>query len=98
MSAPVGVGRCESWPWKLQTRSAAWRAIGDDNLLTELSLDPMLRSAQSLVPAMHDLLGRVGWSPGDVQLVAVSIGPGSFTGLRVGVPPQRSSPIVSGRK
>jgi tRNA threonylcarbamoyladenosine biosynthesis protein TsaB len=60
-------------------------AIGDDNLLTELSLDSMLRSAQSLVPAMHDLLERVGWLPQDVQLVAVSIGPGSFTGLRVGV-------------
>ncbi len=60
-------------------------AIGDDNLLMELSLDPVLRSAQSLVPAMRDLLGRVGWMPQDVQLVAVSIGPGSFTGLRVGV-------------
>ncbi len=60
-------------------------AIGDDNLLTELSLDLTQRSAQSLVPAMHDLLGRVGWLPHDVQLVAVSIGPGSFTGLRVGV-------------
>ncbi len=60
-------------------------AIHDDNMLVELNLEPARRSAQSLLPAMHDLLQRVGWRPEDVQLVAVSIGPGSFTGLRVGV-------------
>ncbi len=60
-------------------------AIADDNLLAELMLDHSQRSAQSLLPAVHSLLGQVGWLPADVQLVAVSIGPGSFTGLRVGV-------------
>ncbi|MCE5267001.1 MAG: tRNA (adenosine(37)-N6)-threonylcarbamoyltransferase complex dimerization subunit type 1 TsaB [Planctomycetaceae bacterium] len=60
-------------------------AVSGDKCLTELRLDPKLRSAQSLVPAMHALLQQVGWMPKDVQLVAVSVGPGSFTGLRVGV-------------
>jgi tRNA threonylcarbamoyladenosine biosynthesis protein TsaB len=31
------------------------------------------------------LLGEVGWQPRDVQLIGVATGPGSFTGLRVGV-------------
>ena len=60
-------------------------AIDDDNLLAELMLDHTQRSAQSLAPAMQRLLKQVGWLPADVQLVAVSVGPGSFTGLRVGV-------------
>jgi tRNA threonylcarbamoyladenosine biosynthesis protein TsaB len=38
-----------------------------------------------LAPAVHSLLELVGWQPRDVELLAVTIGPGSFTGLRVGV-------------
>lgn len=60
-------------------------ATSDGNLLAELSLGHTQRSAQSLAPAMLALLKQVDWQPGDVQLVAVSQGPGSFTGLRVGV-------------
>ena len=60
-------------------------AMADGNLLAELMLDRTQRSAQSLAPAMQRLLIEVGWQPSNVQLVAVSIGPGSFTGLRVGV-------------
>ena len=60
-------------------------AAVDDNLLCELTLDPKMRSAQSLAPGIKALLARVGWRPGDVELVAAPVGPGSFTGLRVGV-------------
>ncbi|HEV3341227.1 MAG TPA: tRNA (adenosine(37)-N6)-threonylcarbamoyltransferase complex dimerization subunit type 1 TsaB, partial [Pirellulales bacterium] len=55
------------------------------NLLAELRLNPSQRGAQSLAPALADLLRQAGWKPRDVQLVAVSVGPGSFTALRVGV-------------
>jgi tRNA threonylcarbamoyladenosine biosynthesis protein TsaB len=60
-------------------------AMDGSNLLSELVLDRSQRSAQSLAPAMQSLLKDVGWMPSHVQLVAVSVGPGSFTGLRVGV-------------
>jgi tRNA threonylcarbamoyladenosine biosynthesis protein TsaB len=60
-------------------------AMSDGNLLVELKLPQSQRSAQSLAPTMRALLKQVGWRPDDVQLVAVSRGPGSFTGLRVGV-------------
>jgi tRNA threonylcarbamoyladenosine biosynthesis protein TsaB len=57
----------------------------DDKVLAEIDLEPRQRSAQSLAPAIHSLLANVGWRPRDVGLVAVTTGPGSFTGLRVGV-------------
>ena len=57
----------------------------DDKLLQHMQLDPRQRSAQSLAPAVKALLEKVPWRPADVQLVAVTRGPGSFTGLRVGV-------------
>lgn len=60
-------------------------ALADYKLLSELPLNPAQRGAQSLAPAMAALLRQVGWQPRDVQLVGVSVGPGSFTSLRVGV-------------
>jgi tRNA threonylcarbamoyladenosine biosynthesis protein TsaB len=57
----------------------------DDKVLAESDLEPRQRSAQSLAPAIKAVLAHIGWQPRDVGLVAVTVGPGSFTGLRVGV-------------
>jgi len=60
-------------------------AMADGNLLFEMELNPRQRSAQSLAPGIKQLLEEVGWAPTDVDLVATTVGPGSFTGLRIGV-------------
>lgn len=43
------------------------------------------RHAESLIPAAEALLREAGIRWEDVGLVAVAVGPGSFTGIRVGV-------------
>jgi tRNA threonylcarbamoyladenosine biosynthesis protein TsaB len=53
--------------------------------LGKLELNPGQRSAQSLAPGIEALLAQANRKPGEVKLVAVADGPGSFTGLRVGV-------------
>jgi len=59
--------------------------LEDERLVAERGLDPHSRSGQSLAPGIEQLLEQSGWRAADVQLVAVATGPGSFTGLRIGV-------------
>ncbi len=54
-------------------------------ILTSRRLETERRSAQTLAPTIQETLAEFGWAPRDVDAVAVAIGPGSFTGLRVGV-------------
>jgi tRNA threonylcarbamoyladenosine biosynthesis protein TsaB len=54
-------------------------------LLAARRLDEARRHARDLAPAVADLLAAQGWRPRDLEGVFVSRGPGSYTGLRVGV-------------
>ena len=67
------------------TLDASVAALEGERLLGQTPLDRARRTAQSFAPAIEHQLHSVGWRPQDVQLVAVTQGPGSFTGLRVGV-------------
>ncbi|NLF71441.1 MAG: tRNA (adenosine(37)-N6)-threonylcarbamoyltransferase complex dimerization subunit type 1 TsaB [Candidatus Anammoximicrobium sp.] len=67
------------------TLDASVAALDGDRLLGQTHLDRQRRTAQVFAPAIERQLRSVGWRPQDVQLVAVTQGPGSFTGLRVGI-------------
>lgn len=41
--------------------------------------------SELLLPMIRSLLSSVGLTEGDIDLFAVSVGPGSFTGVRIGV-------------
>ncbi len=62
-------------------------ALGYDDfcLDVEESNDPNNNHARNLTQFIEDLLKRQGIKPKDLAAVAVSKGPGSYTGLRIGV-------------
>lgn len=59
--------------------------LNGPELLGECKLDSQRRHAQTLVPEIQRLLREHGKRAADCRLLAVSCGPGSFTGLRVGI-------------
>jgi tRNA threonylcarbamoyladenosine biosynthesis protein TsaB len=59
--------------------------LDGEQLVGEQSLNVRLTHSERLMVAVDRLLGDLGWRPADLEALAVSIGPGSFTGLRIGV-------------
>ena len=43
------------------------------------------RHAIGLMPAIRDLTEQQGWKPAEIEHLYLSLGPGSFTGLRIAV-------------
>jgi tRNA threonylcarbamoyladenosine biosynthesis protein TsaB len=59
--------------------------VESGKVLREQVLELGRQHGQSLIPAIRDVLADCGKKTKDCELVAVSVGPGSFTGVRVGV-------------
>ena len=69
--------------WSLPGRSL--KILTERLEILSLDLDPTWGSAKTLAPAIQKLLAQDGLSPKDLHAIAVVQGPGSFTGLRVGI-------------
>jgi tRNA threonylcarbamoyladenosine biosynthesis protein TsaB len=66
--------------------SMAGVAVADENgLLGEYSLNDKKTHSQKLVPMIDELLRSLKLSAGDIDVFAAITGPGSFTGIRIGV-------------
>lgn len=59
--------------------------VSDGEVVGEFSLTGGLTHSEHLIPMIENILRYGGFSPAQIDLYAVSIGPGSFTGLRIGV-------------
>lgn len=54
-------------------------------LLAEYTINIGMTHSEGLLPQLEQLLARTGVEKKDIGLLAVSMGPGSFTGLRIGL-------------
>ncbi|MEZ6047485.1 MAG: tRNA (adenosine(37)-N6)-threonylcarbamoyltransferase complex dimerization subunit type 1 TsaB [Planctomycetaceae bacterium] len=68
------------------TQIASVALLRDEQLLAERKLSQTrVRHAQTLVHELTQMLQEAGYKLADCNRVAVSMGPGSFTGLRIGL-------------
>jgi tRNA threonylcarbamoyladenosine biosynthesis protein TsaB len=69
-------------------------AVADGETMLERRDDPPAgarpRHTSRLMPMIAELLGEAGWGWDVVDRVAVGVGPGTFTGLRIGVATARA--------
>jgi tRNA threonylcarbamoyladenosine biosynthesis protein TsaB len=59
--------------------------VEDGIVLADDAFAHGLKHAAEMVPRIDALVRSRGWSPADVREIYVSVGPGSFTGLRIGI-------------
>ena len=67
------------------TASGGIALLEDDQLIAELTTCTQKTHAERLLPLIKTLLGGVNTKIEDVDGFALTIGPGSFTGLRIGL-------------
>jgi tRNA threonylcarbamoyladenosine biosynthesis protein TsaB len=67
------------------TPSASLALLTAEGRIVPGAIHPGPRHGRLLVPSIHALLQSAGCRPADLDGVAVGLGPGSYTGLRIGV-------------
>ena len=64
---------------------ASVAVLDGEKLLASYSVDNGLTQSELILPMAEDVLKKLSLSYSDVGLLATSVGPGSFTGVRIGV-------------
>ena len=66
-------------------KAASVCLASDDSIIGEFFVNTALTHSQTLMPMLEQLLASTGTKIGDLDAIAVNAGPGSFTGVRIGV-------------
>ena len=66
-------------------KTATAAVVEGDQILAESSVNAGLTHSQTVMPMLSGMLSAAKLTLNDVDLIAVSHGPGSFTGIRIGI-------------
>lgn len=80
------------------TRAGSVALVDDGRVIDERRGDPLRAYAERLPRDILSLLADHGRRSGEIDLFAVASGPGSFTGLRVGIATIQGLAFVHGRR
>lgn len=78
------------------SRTGRLGLVRDGVVVGSAQLDAARRHARDLTPAIAGLLEAAALKPADLAGVVVSVGPGSYTGLRVGVTAAKTLAYATG--
>ena len=79
------------------TKSIGLALLDDEGVLAELYVRLGRHHAEVLLPALDRLFIMSGFTPGNLDLLACTVGPGSFTGLRIGVSTVKGLALATGK-
>src|SRR3972149_12108547 len=57
----------------------------DRNTVITRDFGTGMQHGKELVPTIKSIFKEIGWTLSDIDLISVNVGPGSYTGLRIGV-------------
>ena len=67
------------------TQVSSVAVVSDGKLAAELTMQAKLTHSETLLPHIEEVLGMANQKKEELEGIAVSLGPGSFTGLRIGL-------------
>lgn len=65
--------------------TASVALLEDEKIIAQFGVHNKLTHSEKVLPMIDEVLKNSGYTIDDVELIAVSRGPGSFTGVRIGV-------------
>ena len=71
--------------FETSAKAASVALLEEGKLLGSVYQNTGLTHSQTLMVMAQDLLNQLSLTPADVDILAVAAGPGSFTGVRIGV-------------
>lgn len=78
------------------SNNASVSLLENDKCIKELNITDEKTHSEKLMPLTHELFTTTGLNLSDVDLIACDNGPGSFTGLRIGIATVKALAEVKG--
>ena len=66
-------------------KSASVAVTENGRLISECFVNNALTHSRTLMPMVDNALSQADMSFNDIEAIAVNVGPGSFTGIRIGI-------------